>query len=158
KLPDKFFRKVTAPLGFTLPALGSYGVAMVFLPRETAARNECEKILEKVVRDYGMVVLGWRDVPVDNSTLGAAPKDCEPKVRQLFISMGDTFYNRADFNRRLYLVRQRAENIVEFEASSDEAKSRFYICGFSTNRIVYKGMFTAHQVRNYYPDLSDPDF
>ncbi|HTW93620.1 MAG TPA: glutamate synthase large subunit, partial [Tepidisphaeraceae bacterium] len=158
RLPDKFFRKVTAPLGITLPPLGEYGVAMVFLPREMVARHECERTLEKVVRDYGMVVLGWRDVPVNDATLGAAPRDSEPKVRQLFIAMGDTFYNRADFNRRLYLVRQRAENMVEFANPSPEARVKFYICGFSTNRIVYKGMLTANQVREFYPDLADPDF
>src|SRR5271163_579963 len=72
--------------------------------------------------------------------------------------MGDSFYNRTDFNRRLYLVRQRAENLIEFANASHEARDRFYICGFSTNRIVYKGMLTAHQVREFYPDLADPDF
>jgi len=73
--------------------------------------------------------------------------------------MGETFYQRSDFDRRLYLVRQRAENLLEFgENVSDQAKEFFYICMLSANRIVYKGMLTATQLRPFYKDLSDPDF
>jgi glutamate synthase (NADPH) large chain len=158
RLPDKFLRRVTTAQGIILPPPGEYGVAMVFLPKEMLARNECQFVLEKMVREYGMTVLGWRDVPVDSQHIGPTPRRTEPRVRQLFVGMGETFYNRTDFNRRLYLVRQRAENSVEFNSALKQASEQFYICGFSTNRIVYKGMLTAHQVRQYYTDLSDPDF
>src|SRR5271167_4604562 len=67
RLPDKFFRRVTSELGFSLPPLGEYGVAMVFMPKEMVARNECQLVLERIAREYGMTVLGWRDVPVDSS-------------------------------------------------------------------------------------------
>jgi len=158
RLPDKFLRKVTAPLGINLPPLGEYGVGMVFLPKEMIARNECQVTLERIVREYGMTVLGWRDVPVDNHQIGPTPRKSEPRIRQLFVAMGKNFYNRTDFNRRLYLVRQQAENYMEFHSGMKEAADNFYVCGLSTNRIVYKGMFTASQVRSYYPDLADPDF
>src|SRR5271154_4329037 len=158
RLPDKFLRRVTTAQGFSLPPPGEYGVAMVFLPKDMLARNECQFVLEKMVREYGMTVLGWRDVPVDSQHIGPTPRRSEPRIRQLFVGMGETFYNRTDFNRRLYLVRQRAENSIEFHSSVRSAADQFYICGFSTNRIVYKGMLTAHQVRQYYPDLSEPDF
>jgi glutamate synthase (NADPH) large chain len=158
RMPDKFFRRVTGPLGIKLPAAGEYGVAMVFMPKELVARNECQLVLERIVREYGMTVLGWRDVPVDSRHIGPTPRRSEPRIRQLFVGMGQTFYNRTDFNRRLYLVRQRAENTVEFSSGSKQASEQFYICGFSTNRIVYKGMLTALQVRQYYLDLSEPDF
>jgi glutamate synthase (NADPH) large chain len=93
-----------------LPPLGEYGVAMVFLPKEMVARNECQLVMERIAREYGMTVLGWRDVPVDSRHIGPTPRRTEPRIRQMFVGMGENFYNRADFNRRLYLVRQRAEN------------------------------------------------
>jgi glutamate synthase domain-containing protein 2/glutamate synthase domain-containing protein 1/glutamate synthase domain-containing protein 3 len=158
RMPDKFLRKETAKLGFTLPPLGQYAMGMCFLPKELGARHECEAILERVIRENGMVLLGWRDVPVNNKQIGPTPKRVEPKIRQAFIGMGESFFNRADFDRRLYLVRQRAENLVEFGEVSDAAKEVFYICMISANRTVYKGMLTAEQVRGYFPDLSDPDF
>jgi glutamate synthase (NADPH/NADH) large chain len=158
RLPDAFLRRKCAELGFTLPPLNAYGVANVFLPQDAAQRNECQRILEKVVSDYGMVTLGWRDVPTDNRHIGPTPRRCEPKIRQIFVGMGLAFYNRQDFDRRLYLVRQRAENIIEFSDLPEAARNMFYICALSASRIIYKGMLTAHQVRKYFPDLSEPDF
>ena len=159
RTPDKFFRKEAARLGIKLPPERQYAVAMIFLPQEMVSRHQCEQMFEKVVRDYGMVVLGWRDVPVDNRHAGLTPRKTEPRIRQCFVGMGETFFNRADFDRRLYLVRQRAENIIEF--SNDlpkQAREDFYVCILSANRMIYKGMLTAEQLRHYYKDLSDPDF
>src|SRR5580700_10382335 len=82
RLPDAFLRRKAAALGFTLPPLNQYGVANLFLPQDANQRAACERILEKVVSDYGMVTLGWRDVPVESSHIGPTPKRCEPKVRQ----------------------------------------------------------------------------
>src|SRR5687767_6593560 len=159
RTPDKFFRKEARKLGIKLPPVRKYGVAMMFLPQEMVARVQCEKLFEKTVRDYGMVVLGWRDVPVDGKAVGPTPKKTEPRIRQCFVGMGETFFNRADFDRRLYLVRQRAENTIEFSPDlPKQAREDFYICILSANRMIYKGMLTAHQVRQYYRDLSDPDF
>jgi glutamate synthase domain-containing protein 2/glutamate synthase domain-containing protein 1/glutamate synthase domain-containing protein 3 len=159
RTPDKFFRKEAGRLGIKLPPERQYGVAMIFLPQEMVSRHQCEQLFEKVVRDYGMVVLGWRDVPVDTSVVGPTPRRTEPRIRQCFVGMGETFFNRADFDRRLYLVRQRAENTIEFSPDLPQnAREDFYICILSANRMIYKGMLTAHQVRQYYKDLSDPDF
>ncbi|WP_428939875.1 glutamate synthase large subunit [Fontivita pretiosa] len=157
--PDKFFRREAKKWGFKLPKFGEYGVAMCFLPKDLVARLECERILENTVRAFGMTVLGWRDVPTNENFVGPTPRRMEPRIRQCFIGMGETFYNRSDFNRRMYLVRQLTENQVEFGPDvSPEAKQVFYINLLSTNRMVYKGMLTARQLRGYYPDLSDPDF
>jgi glutamate synthase domain-containing protein 2/glutamate synthase domain-containing protein 1/glutamate synthase domain-containing protein 3 len=157
-IPDGFFRRKCAELGFILPSLNQYGVANVFLPQDDSQRAECQRMLEKVVSDYGMVTLGWRDVPVDNSSIGPTPRACEPRIRQIYVGMGKSFYNRQDFDRRLYLVRQRAENSIEFSDLPENARSMFYICALSASRIIYKGMLTADQVRKYFPDLSEPDF
>jgi glutamate synthase domain-containing protein 2/glutamate synthase domain-containing protein 1/glutamate synthase domain-containing protein 3 len=158
RIPDAFLRRKAMYLGFSLPPLGHYGVGNIFLPQDMVQRHECERMLERVVSDYGMVTLGWRDVPVHSGVIGPTPSRCEPKVRQIFVGMGSSFYNRQDFDRRLYLVRQRAENTVEFSNLSEQARAMFYICALSATRIIYKGMLTAHQVRQYYPDLSEPDF
>jgi len=105
-------------------------------------------------------VLGWRDVPVDHRFVGPTPKAVEPRIRQVFLSFGDIFFNRKDFDRRLYLVRQRAENEIEFghHNLSPETREQFYICILSGNRMIYKGMLTATQLRDYYLDLKDPEF
>jgi glutamate synthase domain-containing protein 2/glutamate synthase domain-containing protein 1/glutamate synthase domain-containing protein 3 len=157
-IPDRFMRAECARLGIKLPPVGQYAVGMVFLPSDIAARYACEKLFEKVVADYGMETLGWRDVPVRNRCLGHTPRTCEPKIRQVFVGMGEHFFNRRDFERRLYLVRQLAENSIEFGDLGKAAADDFYICILSTNRLVYKGMLTATQLREYYPDLADPDF
>jgi len=159
KTPDKFFRREAKMLGTKLPPVGQYGVAMLFLPQEFVERHKCEQYFERTVREYGMVVLGWRDVPVDKKFVGPTPGRTAPKIRQAFVGMGETFYNRADFDRRLYLVRQRTENIVEFAQDlTPAAREIFYIPIFSANRMVYKGMLTPEQLHYYYKDLSDPDF
>ena len=75
QIPDGFFR---AEIGFELPAVGMYAIGMVFLPQNEASRNECEEVIERLIQDEGQEVIGWRDVPVDNSGLGYSVKPCDP--------------------------------------------------------------------------------
>ena len=156
--PDLFLRRRCKELGMDLPPYGQYACGTIFLPQDMVARRLCIAELEKVVHEYGMIVLGWRDVPVDSTVVGPTPRQCEPKIRQVFVAPGQTFFNRRDFDRRLYFVRQRAENVIEFGDLPSDAREDFYICGLSTNRLVYKGMLTALQLRKYYMDLNEPDF
>ncbi len=158
RLPDKFMRREMGKLGVTLPPYGQYAMATCFLPKEIAARHESEAIIERSVRNNGMVVLGWRNVPVNSKFVGPTPLKSEPCIRQMFVGMGENFFNKSDFERRLYMVRQMAENEVEFGEVSELTQETFYITMISGKRCVYKGMLTAEQVRLYYPDLSDPDF
>jgi glutamate synthase domain-containing protein 2/glutamate synthase domain-containing protein 1/glutamate synthase domain-containing protein 3 len=160
KTPDLFFRAECKNLGINLPAPGQYGVGMLFLPQDMVERYKCEQIMESTAKAYGIKVLGWRDVPVDSNFVGATPKAVEPKIRQVFVSASETFFNKKDFDRRLYLVRQRTENEIEFgnHGLSAAAREQFYICVLSANRIIYKGMLTATQLRHYYLDLKNPEF
>jgi len=158
RTPDAFLRRETKKLGINLPPQGQYATGMIFLPQDMVARHECERVFEQVVSEYGMVVLGWRDVPVDHRFVGPTPRKTEPKIRQVFVAPSVNFFNRRDFDRRLYLVRQRAENVIEFGDLSQAARDDFYICILSANRLVYKGMLTADQLRQYYLDLQDPLF
>jgi hypothetical protein len=110
------------------------------------SRSTCIQLFEDVVEQYGMKMLGWRDVPTNEKFVGPTPRKTEPKIRQAFVTPAETFYNRGDFDRRLYLVRQRIENLLEFGDHTDMVREGFYINALSANRIIYKGMLTAEQL------------
>ncbi len=152
--PHKFFRKVCAPLPIRLPGPGAYGVAMVFLPADGEQRRHCEELLEQVVKEEGQRVLGWRDVPTDNSPLGYIARSVQPVIRQLFVQRKSAPDVDA-FERKLYVIRKRVENAVRESALSQ--KSYFYIASCSARTVVYKGMLISHQMDTFYPDLKDPD-
>ncbi len=156
-MPDKFLRRECRwRLGIELPPKGEYAVGTMFLPKNDNHRIQHEIMFEKLVGEYDMQILGWRDVPVRSEVLGVISRACEPTVRQVFIGMRPSFYNRMEFERRLYLVRHRVENMSEqLELPGNE---HFYITALSTNRMVYKGMLTTAQMCTYFPDMLDPDF
>jgi len=81
QMPDKFFREEMAKQGLKLPPVGQYGVGMVFLPQEPASRFACEYEIERAIKDEGQILLGWRDVPRDNSGLGESVKKIEPVIQ-----------------------------------------------------------------------------
>src|SRR5882672_10231465 len=110
---------------------------MVCLPQDAAARRKCEELLEAAVRRTGQTVLGWRDVPTDNSEIGNSAKAVEPVFRQIFVAAAETVKDPAEFERKLYLIRKRAENVVASSEISD--KNYFYLASLSANTIVYKG-------------------
>jgi glutamate synthase domain-containing protein 2/glutamate synthase domain-containing protein 1/glutamate synthase domain-containing protein 3 len=156
-MPDKFLRRVCMEeCGFLLPPKGDYAAATLFLPPSENERIQHEILLEKLINDYDMNLLGWRDVPVRSEVLGEVSRSSEPRIRQVFVGMKSSFYNRKDFERRLYLVRQRVENLSE--RLMMPGSEYFYVCAFSTNRMIYKGLLRTQQLEQYFPDLSDPDF
>jgi glutamate synthase domain-containing protein 2/glutamate synthase domain-containing protein 1/glutamate synthase domain-containing protein 3 len=156
-MPDKFLRRVCwEECGFHLPPKGDYAAATLFLPPDDNERMQHEILLEKLINDYDMNLLGWRDVPVRSEVLGFVSRSSEPRIRQVFVGMRSSFYNRRDFERRLYLVRHRVENMSE--QLKMPGNEYFYVCTLSTNRMVYKGMLRTKQLVEYFPDLSDPDF
>jgi glutamate synthase (ferredoxin) len=157
--PDRFFRQELAKLKLALPGAGDYGVGMVFLPRDDASRERCERAFEKIVRDEGQRVLGWRTVPTDNGTIGASARSDEPVIRQVFIKKisglpaarpGDSL----GFERKLYVIRKMAENAIRH--SNIPQKDMFYLPSLSCRTVIYKGMLNAPQVARYFPDLRDP--
>jgi glutamate synthase domain-containing protein 2/glutamate synthase domain-containing protein 1/glutamate synthase domain-containing protein 3 len=158
KTADAFLRSRCKELGFTLPTAGEYGVGMLFLSQDASLRHATEREFEKVALGYGLRIIGWRDVPVAGQHVGPTPKLSEPKIRQVFVGTGNAVLSQPEFERRLYLVRQVAENVIEFGDLPDQAREDFYICSLSINRLVYKGMLTADQLRHYFPDLQDPEF
>ena len=153
QVPDAFMRKCCEAQGVTLPAVGDYGVGMIFLPRDASARAECEKVIADKVAAEGQKLLGWRDVPVDNSSLGEGVKAVEPVVRQVFIGRGKNCPDADSFERKLFVIRKTAEHAVRGLASG--LGKGFYIPSLSSRTLVYKGMLLADQVGKYYPDLQD---
>jgi glutamate synthase domain-containing protein 2/glutamate synthase domain-containing protein 1/glutamate synthase domain-containing protein 3 len=153
QMPDAFFRRACGKLGITLPAVGQYGVGMVFLPQEPASRMACEQEIERAIHAEGQMLLGWRDVPTSNAGLSLRTKEVEPVIRQLFVARGSRELDQDALERKLYVIRKRAGHAIQ--ALALRHGREFYVPSFSTRTIVYKGMLLAHQVGEYYPDLHD---
>ena len=155
QIPDQFFRNV-GDLAFDLPLPGEYGVGMVFLPQDDVSRTKIQEVLEEFTAAEGQEVLGWRDVPVDNSGISQTARDVEPVIRQLFIRRGANCQIEQDFERKLFVIRKQAEHRVS--SSVDVGAGGFYLTSMSARTIVYKGMLLASQVGDYFLDLADKAF
>jgi glutamate synthase (NADPH/NADH) large chain len=153
QVPDSFLRAQTAKNNIILPVEGSYGVGMLFLPRDKDAREACEKIIIEKIKTESQQLLGWRDVPVDRSGLGEGVKAQEPFVRQVFIGSGKEIKDNNHFERKLFVIRKTIEHSVK--KLPEEQSRGFYIASMSSRTIVYKGMLLANQVDKYYLDLQD---
>ena len=155
QMPHAFLAREAARLGVTLPAPGQYGVGSVFLPRDPAQAATCQQILAEVVAEEGQTVLGWRDVPTDDSPIGPSARAVEPRCRQILIGRAPGVADRATFERKLYVIRKRTEHAVA-RAGLAEQKF-FYLPSLSCNTLIYKGMLSADQIESMYPDVTDPD-
>jgi glutamate synthase (NADPH/NADH) large chain len=155
QLPDALLRRACGRQGLTLPAVGQYGVGMVFLPKEPASRMACEQEIERAVTSQGQSVLGWRNVPTDNSGLSERTKDVEPVIRQVFIGRGSNAIDQDAMERKLYIIRKQAGHAIQ--ALRLQHGKEFYVASMSTRTVVYKGMLLANQVGDYYLDLREPN-
>lgn len=155
QIPDRFFKKVCLQEGITLPPAEEYGVGMLFLPQNEEVRKQCEKGIERIIKEENMQFLGWRHVPIDDSMLGNAAKLAMPSIQQLFIKRQDRIKNELEFERKLYVIRKRAEHELISLVPDEES---FYFASLSSRTIVYKGMLTTAQVGQFYLDVSDHDF
>src|SRR3990167_133206 len=153
--PHKFFKKIAGEAGITLPPYQSYASGAVFLTTVASERKECIKAFERIITEEGLTVLGWRDIPTDNSSLGFTAVKGEPCMKQIFIARNSDITDDAAFERKLYIIRKRAENDIRF--SGMQGGEYFYVPSLSYKTFVYKGMLTTWQLEQYYPDLSDPD-
>jgi glutamate synthase (NADPH) large chain len=151
QLPDAFLRKEAKKIGFDLPESGKYAVGNVFMPQDAKHRATCEAIFAKTIADEGQTLLGWRDVPVDNSNIADAAHDVEPIMKQVFI--GSNASDQTTFERKCFVIRKRVEHAVRALKFND--KAAFYVPSLSSRTIVYKGMLLANEVGIYYKDLAD---
>ena len=157
QMPHEFFKRECAKLGFDLPEPGHYGAGLVFLPTDEAARTECERIFEEHVREEGQEVIGWRDVPFDDSMIGPTAKAAEPFFRQVFIKRTEPLRDpdKLGFERKLCIIRKRG--IRGVRVSGAPGADGFYICSLSFRTLVYKGMLNSTQLRPFFPDLHDEE-
>ncbi|MBB3977327.1 glutamate synthase (NADPH/NADH) large chain [Rhizobium azooxidifex] len=158
QIPDRFFREEMAKQGVTLPKAGEYAVGHIFMPQDETLIAHFKKVIGDVVAEEGQVLLGFRDVPVDNSSLSKASEIAatEPRHVQIFVGAGRDAASTAEFERRLFTLRKVISNRIYDEYEGEE--SGFYPVSLSSSTIVYKGMFLAYQVGAYYKDLADPRF
>ena len=156
QLPDAFMRREAAKLNICLPEAGQYAVGNLFLPQNTKNRAAVEALIGKIIAEENQILLGWRDVPVDNSNIADAAHDVEPVMRQVIIGSQASDHTNVDqnkFERKCFVIRKRIEHAVR--ALNLQDKAAFYVPSLSSRTIVYKGMLLANEVGIYYTDLRD---
>ena len=141
QIPDTLFRAV---VGFDLPAHGEYAVGTAFLPSDAGEAQVAVKAIETIATEEGLTVLGWRDLPTDDSMVGITARSTMPAFRQVFLT-GPNGDDELHLERLAFIVRKRAER-----------EAGVYFPSLSTRTIVYKGMLTTGQLEPFFPDLSDP--
>jgi len=155
--PHDFLLKATREAKVALPGFKEYGVGMIFLPQDAAQRAECEKVFAEIVAEEGQTLLGWRTVPTNNASLGFTAKASEPFVRQVFIGRSAKLADDMAFERKLYVIRKRAENTIRYGRTGRKIPGgeHFYVCSLSYKTLIYKGMLMPEQVDQFFPDLRD---
>ena len=141
-------------LGFSLSEAGTYGVGMMFLPVEPKQRLICEGIVERIAKEEGLTVLGWRDTPVHADAIGRTARATQPYIEQVFLRGGANM-TQDQLERKLYVVRRRAEKeVLETELTEREF---YYVPSMSSRLITYKGLLLAPQIDDFYKELRDPE-
>jgi glutamate synthase (NADPH/NADH) large chain len=156
QIPHDLMQQECAKLGIELPEPGHYAVGQIFMPQDDATRRQFEETIEKTITDEGHELLGWRDVPVDNSCLPQSVRDTEPYHRQVFIRRVASIADEDTFERRLYVLRKMISGAIYGETVGKD--TGFYVVSLSCRTIVYKGMFLSRQLGAYYEDLRDERF
>ena len=153
QLPYELIARELTQQEIQAPARGDLALGMIFLPRfNLTHRERARTLLEETIAEYGLLKLMWRDVPVNGDALGQWAQSLRPYIEQIVVAR-PAHVATGEFERRLYLVRKRAT-----QRAWAESISNFYIPSFSSLTVVYKGLFVAPQLPNFYTDLHDPDF
>src|SRR3990172_7678793 len=156
QMPHKFLQRVAREAQLTLPEPGAYGTGIVFLPRNPEQRRWCEQTFEQIIAEERQTLLGWRDLPTDDSPIGPSARASEPLIRQIFVGRSKRIRDRAAFERKLYVIRKRVEHAV-WNSPMPERKL-FYLPSLSARTLIYKGMLSADQIETMFPDITAPDF
>ncbi len=136
--------------GYSIPHEGQFGTGLVFLPRDAAEAKKCEEILVQIVNDEGVNLIGFREVPRDNSVIGEIARGTEPNMKQILLGAD---LPQEELERKLYIIRKRAEKYIS--ASKLKERTLFYLPSLSTKILIYKGMLTSEQLGEYFLDLQD---
>jgi len=139
--------------GIPVPAKGKYGTGLVFLPKDSKKAELCLKVINEEVEREGLTLLALRDVPVNSDILGQISASNEPAIKQIFITGGNS---QQDLELKLYVLRKKIENSIRKSGIASDRS--FYMVSLSTKQMIYKGMLTSLQLREYFPDLSNQNF
>ena len=150
--PHNFLKEECTKLGFDLPDYGSYAVGMIFFPAKEEIREECRYILNKHIGELGFELIGYREVPTDNNSIGATAKSLEPKIEQVFVKH-KTISDPAALERKIYVLKKYTTHFIGHNV--EENNGDFYFVSFSYKTIAYKGQLRTDQLSSYYPDLND---
>jgi glutamate synthase (NADPH/NADH) large chain len=153
QIPHAFFFDECLKAGVHLPPFGKYGVGFVFFPKEVRLREQCRDIFSRAAEELGLEILTWRKVPVNPADIGYTARSVEPEMEQAFIACPDHINDPMAFERKLFILRNYASHLINNSVKKDPIG--FYISSLSYKIIVYKGQLTSHQVRSYFPDLSN---
>src|SRR5579872_5209544 len=156
QIPHAFFSRKAKELGFTLPQPGEYAVGALFMPRDAAWCKFNKSMTTEKVKAEKLPLLGWREVPTDNASLGESVKPTEPFHMQVFIGRGTRIKSEEEFERRLYILRKTISHAIY--QRRDRNLAGYYPVSLSCRTVIYKGMFLADQLGKYYRDLHEPDF
>ncbi len=152
QIPHQFLQKVTRQNNIALPNAGEYGVGMIYASSDPTMREKGRRVFESIVAEEGQSILGWRDVPTDDSSLGESAQASEPFMQQVLIQR-ETGLDETAFECKLFIIRKRAFQAIRRELGD----SFWYGASLSCRTIVYKGMLMPAQLGDYYPELHDPD-
>ncbi len=150
-IPHDFFLE---NCDFDLPAAGEYAVSNVFLPKKENQRDFCIRTFEENITKQGLILLGWRDVPVDTVHLGEIAATTEPFIKQIFIGKENKEQSYFDFNLKLFTARKITEHTI-YSSKLSESKF-FYLPSLSTKTLIFKGLLMPEDIKLYYTDLMDP--
>nr|WP_291529452.1 glutamate synthase large subunit [Bacteroides sp. UBA939] len=140
--------------GIPVPERGKYGTGLLFLPRDEEQSALCMDVLNSVLAQENLNLLAVRTVPVRSDILGDISRENEPVIKQIFVT--DPNLSSVDLEQKLYIARKKTEKQIRNSLLPDTRS--FYIVSLSSQRIVYKGMLTSTQLRDYFPDLTNPYF
>ncbi len=155
QIPDALMRKEASKLGFHLPEKGHYAVGVVFLPQDSYEAEICVKEIELAISDQNLSILGWRDVPTNPDAIGKDARKSQPKIKHLFVESKSDEFDQAQFERQLFISRKLMERQINKLGLKEP--DDFYVCSFSSQLIVYKGLLISTQVGDFFTDLSNPE-
>jgi len=153
QMPHEFFFDECVKLGVHLPDYSRYGVGVLFFPKDIALREAGREIFNRATEKLGLKVLAYRKVPVNTDGIGPTALSVEPEMEQVFIACPDSLRDPEAFERKLFVLRNYASHTINNTVKN--SPSGFYIASLSYKTVVYKGQLTSHQLRGYFPDLSD---
>ena len=148
QVPHRFLVGAAQAAGFTLPEAGGYAVGLAFLPVDADDAHKARSVVEQIAGEENLSVLGWRELPIEPEGLGKTALGAMPRIEQVFVAPADGAVDTMTLERRAFVLRKRVEHAVD----------TLYFPSLSARTIVYKGMLTSEQLREFFTDLRDPDF